>query len=73
MPVTSLFSLHAFMGINLTLILVYGNVLAEKAMVYTANCSYEWKVFENSVCNLDLLSSECQFIDDLRSIDYTDC
>lgn len=35
MPDTSLFSLHAFMSINLTLILVYRNVLAEKAMIYT--------------------------------------
>lgn len=35
MPVISLFSLHAFMSINLTLILVYRNVLAEKAMICT--------------------------------------
>lgn len=35
MPVTSLFRLHAFMSINLTLILVYRNVLAATAMIYT--------------------------------------
>ena len=36
MPVTCSFSLHAFMSINLTLIPVYRNVLAEKAVIYTS-------------------------------------
>lgn len=75
MPVTYSFSLHAFMSINSTLIPVYRNVRAEKAMIYTGVqiTHMVWKrAFENSVCNLDLLSLEYHFIDDLRSIHYTD-